>query len=103
MLRKLQDRRKWLSDRLIQYVDIVFAVVIGQAIVRNIDLVRHPLSLPFAALALFVVIGTVTLSWIGYHKSMYEYPYQADLRSVRRTFRPFTDFFIVVVYTFFLF
>jgi 5'(3')-deoxyribonucleotidase len=102
MIKTIEEKRKWISDRLIQFVDIVFGVVVGQSILRNIELINKPLSFPFAMLALFVVITTVSLSWIGYHKSMYKYPYKADIYSIN-IIRPFSDFIIVVIYTLLLF
>lgn len=103
MLKAIEDKRKWISDKLVQFVNIVFGAVIGQSILHNIKLIQNPAGYPFQFLALIVVIVTVALSWIGYHKSMYKYPYKAaDILSIRRI-RPFTDFIIVVVYTLFLF
>jgi len=102
MLKEIETKTKWISDRLIQYVDIVFGVVVGQSLIRNKDLLSNPLSFPFASLALFIVLSTVTLSWMGYHKSMYKYPYKAERISKKRL-RPFTDFIIVITYTYFLF
>jgi 5'(3')-deoxyribonucleotidase len=109
MLKKLAKKRRWTSDKLVQYVDIVFGVVVGQSIIRYIDLIQNPLSHSFASTALLVVIITVGLSWIGYHKSMYDFPYKADnlsfasLTKSVSIFRPFVDFLIVVLYNYFLF
>jgi len=80
---EIKKKRNWISDKLIHYVDIVFGLVVGQSIIRNIDLIQNPLKYFFAFLALIVVISTVTLSWIGYHKSMYNYPYKAETISIR--------------------
>jgi hypothetical protein len=102
MIKQMEDKRKWISDKLIQYVDILFGVVVGQSIVHNMDLIKQPRSYPFAILAWFVVTITVTLSWLGYHKSLYKYPYTAEVLSVKRILRPFNDFFIVVLYAGFL-
>ncbi len=103
MLKEMEDKRKWISDKLIQYVDILFGVVVGQSIIKYIDLIRNPTLYPFAFIALIVVIITVTLSWIGYHKSLYKYPYTAEILTIKRVLRPFNDFLIVVLYTLFLF
>ena len=102
MIKAIEEKRKWISDRLIQFVDILFGVVVGQSILRNLELLKKPWDFPFAFIAALVVIITVTLSWIGYHKSMYKYPYKAEILSIKRI-RPFTDFIIVVVYTLLLF
>jgi len=99
---EIKKKRNWISDKLIHYVDIVFGLVVGQSIIRNLDLILNPLKYFFAFLALIVIISTVTLSWIGYHKSMYNYPYKVETISIRRI-RPFTDFIIVVFYTLLLF
>lgn len=93
-----KKKRGWISDRLIQYVDIVFGLVVGQSIIRYIDIIRYPKGNPFVFTALCVVIITIALSWIGYHKSMYNYPYKSEGLRVSRI-RPFTDFIIVILYT----
>lgn len=109
MLTKLEKKRRSVSDKLVQYVDIVFGVAVGQSIIRYINLIQNPLLHLFASTALLLVILTVGLSWVGYHKSMYEFPYKADnlsFHSLEKSvsiLRPFTDFLIVVVYIFLLF
>lgn len=109
MLKKLETKRRWISDTMVQYVDIVFGVAVGQSIIGYIDVIRSPLVYPFAFIALVIVILTVTLSWIGYHKSMYDYPYKALSLSFKPRsrltsgIRPFADFSIVLIYVLLLF
>jgi 5'(3')-deoxyribonucleotidase/uncharacterized membrane protein len=98
----LKEKRKWISDRLLAYVNIVFAFVVGQTITRNVELLAKPWTYPFAFVALVVVFITVSLSWFGYHKSMYKYPYKAE-RPFYKLIRPFSDFIIVVFYVLLLF
>jgi hypothetical protein len=92
---------QWVSDKFLQFVDIVFGVVVAQGFSRYSDLILHPLSSPLQTLALAVVYLTTTLSWIGYHRSMHRFPY--DTRSMRSWPRIVLDFIIVSLYARLLF
>jgi len=96
-----QDRTLWVSDRFVQFVDIVFGVVVVQGFIRHDQLILHPGSSWFAFLGLAGVYTTTILSWIGYHRSMNRHPY--DTRSMKAWIRMLMDFLIVSVYTFLLF
>lgn len=96
-----EDRRLWVSDRFVQFVDIVFGVVIVQGFVRYDELILNPASSWFSFWALVGVYLTTTLSWIGYHRSMNRYPYET--RSMKAWVRMFMDFIIVSVYAFLVF
>lgn len=97
---KKQDNQ-WVSDRFVQFVDIVFGVVVVQGFVRYDWLILDPFSSWFTFLALLSLYVVTTLSWIGYHKSMVTYPYQTESR--KSWLRMIADFLIVSIYAYLLF
>src|SRR5688572_25305504 len=73
---------RWVSDRFVQFVDIVFGVVVVQGLVKYSDLILDPSVSWFAFVGLIGVYVLTTLSWVGYHLSMNQYPYvTTSLRS----------------------
>lgn len=91
----------WVSDRFVQFVDIVFGVVVAQSFARYDWLIANPPSSWFLFSALLTVYITTVLSWIGYHRSMHRYPYEAA--SFIAWLRMLADLLIVSVYAFLLF
>lgn len=96
-----QPRPLWVSDRFVQFVDIVFGVVVVQGFVRYADIIMQPSLSWFAFWALAGVYLITTLSWVGYHRSMNRYPYETT--SIKAWFRMVFDFLIVSVYARLLF
>jgi len=94
-------RALWVSDRFVQFVDIVFGVVVAQGFVRYADLIMHPSVSWFAVWALVGVYVVTTLSWVGYHRSMNRYPYETTTR--KAWVRMACDFLIVALYARLLF
>lgn len=94
-----QERIKWLSERYVQFVDIVFGVVIAFGLVEYKNLIKQVFVLeaplfPFTTLLGIYLI--TSFSWIGYHKSMYEFPYRFEKKIYIS--RMLVDFLIVSVY-----
>ncbi len=100
---QIATRPLWVSDRFVQFVGIVFGVVVVQSFVRYDTYILNPFSSNsiFPFLALIGIYITTTSSWIGYHRSMNRYPY--DTKSGMGTLRMHLDLFIVAVYAFLLF
>ena len=95
-----QDQIARISGNLVALVDIVFAVVIAESLIRYEDIIFRPTwGLSFASIML--VYFTVVLSWVDYHVSMDKYPYNRD--KTMWWLRFFADLMIVVVYTYLLF
>jgi|GEM_PF-3717852 len=95
------NRSQWVSERFIQFVDIVFGVVVAQGFVRYFDLIINPGSSWFAFCVLVSAYIVIILSWIGYHQSISRYPY--EVRTVKAWIRMFFDFLVVSVYARLLF
>lgn len=87
-------KNQGLSDSYAALVDIVFAVVIGESVVRYGSWLLPPRP-SVALLALGGVYVTVILSWTGYHRSLLKFPYADSPHSL---FRLFADFGIVLAY-----
>jgi hypothetical protein len=94
-------RALWVSDRFVQFVDIVFGVVVAQGFVRYADLIMRPSVSCFAFWGLGGVYVVTTLSWVGYHRSMNRYPYETTTR--KAWVRMGCDFLIVALYARLLF
>ena len=95
-----QEQIARVSGNLVALVDIVFAVVIAESLIRYEDIIFRPTwGLSFASIML--VYFTVVLSWVDYHVSMDKYPYNRNRTAWWLRF--FADVMIVVVYTYLLF
>jgi len=88
-----------LSDRLVQLIDIVFAVVIAESLARYSDEIvgLSPLRTLVALLGVYVV--TVS-SWWFYYVSMKKYPYKETRFGIARFV---VDLFTVVLYVYLLY
>lgn len=77
-----------LSDIYVRFIDILFAVVLGQSFVLlNSEegfkpWLVHPWSNAFGIATLLLVYGLVITSWVGYHRSTRVYPIRNPLRFV---------------------
>jgi uncharacterized membrane protein YeaQ/YmgE (transglycosylase-associated protein family) len=92
----VDEDKRWVSDKFMQFVDIVFGVVVAQGFSKYSALILDPLSSPLQTFALIVVYVTTTLSWIGYHRSMHRYPYET--RTTICWLRMGADFLVVSIY-----
>ncbi len=95
-----EDQVHRISRNLVALVDIVFAVVVAQSLIRYEEIIFRPTwGLSFASIVL--VYFTVVLSWVDYHVSMDRYPYSRN--GMAWWFRFFADLMIVGAYTYMLF
>jgi Kef-type K+ transport system membrane component KefB len=88
-----------LSDRLVQLIDIVFAVVIAESLARYSDEIVG-LSSPRTLVALLGVYVVTVSSWWFYYVSMKKYPYTETRIG---TARFAVDLFTVVLYVYLLY
>ena len=65
-----ESKNLWVSDRFVQFVDIVFGLVVVQGFIRYSALILDPTASWFTSWALAGVYTVTILSWIGYHRSM---------------------------------
>jgi 5'(3')-deoxyribonucleotidase len=88
-----------LSTDFVRLVDVIFGVTLTQSLViyRKEIVSFSPMIL---IVTLVVVYMTVTLSWVGYHRSISKYPYNKSRWSMLRLS---LDIFILVVYAFLAF
>ena len=89
-----------LSERLVQFVGIVFAVVVAESFVRYSSLIMHPATSPLGFVGLLAVYLTIISSWVRYHRSALEYPYKGGQWG---WFRFGSDFIIVAAYAYLLY
>jgi len=77
-----------LSDIYVRFIDILFAVVLGQSFVLLSSeegfkpWLGEPLKNAFGIATLLLVYGLVITSWIGYHRSTRIFPIKNPLRFV---------------------
>lgn len=80
--------KKDLSSIYVSFIDILFAVVLGQSFVLlNSEegfkpWLVQPRENAFGIATLLLVYGLVITSWIGYHQSTRKYPIKSPLRFV---------------------
>ncbi len=92
-------RRDPISEHFVRLVDIIFGFILAQGFVLYKNLIIKP-SLSVGSLSLLLVNATVLLSWVGYHRSVNVFPYNATFVSkVRLSF----DLLILVVYSYLVF
>jgi len=65
-----------LSERLVQFIGIVFAVVVAESFVRYSSLILNPATSPIGFVGLLVVYLIIISSWIRYHRKAFKYPYK---------------------------
>jgi hypothetical protein len=102
MSEDLQRIEKRISDRFVDFIDIVFAVVVGTSI-TTIFAANSFQTWPSAQeimtlsnLSLLVGYFAVVMSWVGYHKMIELNPYTLNRWGYGRFV---LDFLIVFVYT----
>ena len=77
-----------MSNIYVRFIDILFAVVIGQSFVllsseeRYASWFTQPFDNAFKIATLLLVYGLVITSWVGYHQSTSVYPIRNPLRFV---------------------
>jgi len=90
------DQEKYVSDRLVTLIGILFSVVIGRSL---IDFRMDLLLLDYNVLrlfALFIIYSSIVCSWYGYHKTINLYHYRSSIWGHARFL---SDILIVVWYT----
>lgn len=93
---------KKISDRLVDFIDIIFAVVVGTSITTVFSgnsfhtwpSVQEIVTLP--NISLWVAYLAVVMSWVGYHKMIELNPYTLNRWGYVRFV---LDFLIVFIYT----
>jgi 5'(3')-deoxyribonucleotidase len=92
-------RKDPISDYFVRLVDIIFGFILAQGFVLYRARIIEP-NLSVNSVSLLLVNATVLLSWVGYHRSVNAFPYNATFVSkVRLTF----DLLILVVYSYLVF
>lgn len=82
------NEKRETSDIYVHFIDILFAVVIGQSFVLLNSKegfgswLTQPMENAFGIATLLVVYGLVITSWVGYHRSTRVYPIKNPLRFV---------------------
>jgi succinate dehydrogenase hydrophobic anchor subunit len=82
------DTKKETSEIYAHFIDILFAVVIGQSFVLlnsqegYKSWLAHPAENTFGIAILLLLYGLVITSWVGYHHSIRFYPIKNPLRFV---------------------
>ncbi|MFQ5924672.1 MAG: hypothetical protein ACE5IE_01570 [Dehalococcoidia bacterium] len=89
-----------LSDKLVLFIGIVFAVVIAESFARYSSLILHP-SASLGFIGLLAVYLTVVSSWVRYHRKALQYPY--IIESSWWWLRFGGDFIIVGLYAYLLY
>jgi len=89
-----------LSDKLVLFIGIVFAVVIAESFARYSSLILHPAASPLGFVGLLAIYMTIVSSWIRYHRSALKYPYKECSWSWLRFS---CDFIIVGLYAYLLY
>jgi hypothetical protein len=93
---KDRTERQKTSERFGQFVTVVFGLVISQGLTKYTSVVLDPSVSGFQFCALIGVFATTILSWIGYTRSMYKYPY--DMTRLLSWLRMGVDFAAVSNY-----
>jgi len=75
----------------VRFVDILFAVVLGQSFVVLSSVFRDPKTDAFRLGTIFVIFALVITSWYGYHHSVKDVP-------IRSAFRWLIDIMLLFVY-----
>lgn len=88
-----------LSDSFIRLIDIIFGLTITQGFVIYRNIIVSP-DLSITSLSLVLVYATIILSWIYYHKSVANYPYNKSRWS---RVRLFLDLIILLFYAYLVF
>lgn len=102
----LEQTRKRFSDRLVDLIDILFAVVVGTSIstafannpIQRLPSLYEVITLP--NMSLIIAYAAVILSWVGYHRMMEVNPYTPNRWGYSRFG---IDVVIVFVYTFLIY
>ena len=82
------SNKRDLSDIYVSFIDILFAVVLGQSfvLISSEEAFKpwfvDPSENAFEIATLLLVYGLVITSWIGYHQSTRKYPLKSPLRFV---------------------
>lgn len=85
-----------IAQHFVRLVDIIFGVILAQGFVIYRNSIVAP-SLSVSNLSLLLVYATVLLSWIGYHRSVNAFPYNAtSVSKIRLLF----DILILVLYSY---
>lgn len=97
-----------VSDHLVRLIQIVFGLVIAQSLVLSRDVLLDPLAEEHrvSALATFAVYVMTVLSWIDWHATVTNYPYNLSSYNKRRKaeyLKLWLDLLIVVAYAYLLF
>jgi hypothetical protein len=103
-----RDSSQLISDQLVRLIQVFFAVLLVQGIVRNDELVTSPLGAAHqVAFVGFIGFYVATIrSWIDWHITMNAYPYKLNRLSGHRTTelaRVWTDISFVVMYAYLIF
>lgn len=95
------SREDWVSDKFVQFVDILFGFVVGQGFVKYTSLLLDPSSEWFSWWALVGIYTVVILSWISYHRAMSQYSYATE--KIIGWLHMTADFLVVCAYARLLF
>jgi len=81
-----KEKRAIFTDNYVAFIDVLFAVVIGQSFVLLLDKdyyklwFAEPFTYAFGIFTIFLVYALVISSWVGYHQSIKAYPIQSIWR-----------------------
>lgn len=89
-----------LPDRLVQFIGIVFAVVVAESFARYSTLILHPGDCLLGFVGLLAVYVTIVSSWVRYHQKSLKYAYKENTWGWLRFGG---DFFIVGLYAYLLY
>lgn len=95
----IKTPKKILSKTYVSFIDILFAVVLGQSFVLLTSKEYYgtwfssPYVHAFGLLTLLLVYGLIISSWVGYHQSVRAYPLQS-------IWRFFIDIILLFLYYF---
>lgn len=99
----MTEKQERVSDQMITLIQVIFAFVLGQAFAGYSLVVLSPWAHPAAFLALVAIFITTILSWIDWHATMVEMPYQFYQVFRRRLVeegRVLMDLLVVSIYAF---
>jgi 5'(3')-deoxyribonucleotidase len=104
----LTERDQRVSDHLVRLIQIVFGLVVAQSLVLSRGVLLNPLTEQnrVSALATFAVYVMTVLSWIDWHATVTNYPYNLSSYNKRRKaeyLKLWLDLLIVVAYAYLLF
>jgi hypothetical protein len=100
-----KDVETQISSHLVRMIDFIFALVLGQGLLRFHSVVKDPFSANLqVVLALVLIYYTVVRSFIAWHISVEtgHYKIASDERKTE-LLRVFMDLFVVVLYAYMLF